>query len=180
MLKIVTLGKEHYDEEEQKFVYPESTVIELEHSLVSLSKWESKYQRPFLKKGEKSTEEVLDYIKMMILTPDLPPEVFVELIEKHVTEINQYIESKESATTFNDTTRGEINRETVTAELVYYWMISNNIPFECQYWHINRLFTLIRVCGVKTAKPKKMSMSAMAAQRRELNAQRKAQSGTSG
>ena len=180
MLTIVVPGTEMYDETKQEFVTEGDITLELEHSLVSLSKWESKYEKPFLGKESKTTEEVLDYIKCMTLTPNIPPEVFYNLSEGNITEINKYIEAKMSATWFNDAPSAPSSREVITSELVYYWMITFQIPFECQYWHINRLFTLIRVCNVKHAKPKKMSRAEVAARNRELNAQRRSQLGTKG
>lgn len=181
MLTIVILGTEMFDETTQEFVTEGDITLELEHSLVSLSKWESKYEKPFLGKDSKTTEEVLDYIKLMTLTPNIPPEVYLKLSEKNVIEINNYIEAKMSATWFHDTPGGSSSsREVITSELVYYWMITFQIPFECQYWHLNRLFTLIRVCNVKQEKPKKMSKAEIASRNRELNAQRRSQMKTRG
>lgn len=180
MLTIVVPGTEMYDEIKQEFVREGDITLDLEHSLVSLSKWESKYEKPFLGKDSKTTEEVLDYVKCMTLTPNIPPEVFYNLSEGNINDINNYIEAKMTATWFNDTPGAPPSREVITSELVYYWMITFQIPFECQYWHINRLFTLIRVCNVKQAKPKKMSRAEIAHRNRELNAQRRSQLGTSG
>lgn len=180
MLTIVVPGTEMYDEIKQEFVREGDITLELEHSLVSLSKWESKYEKPFLGKDSKTTEEVLDYVKCMTLTPNIPPEVFYNLSEGNINDINNYIEAKMTATWFNDTPGAPPSREIITSELVYYWMITFQIPFECQYWHINRLFTLIRVCNVKQAKPKKMSKAEIAHRNRELNAQRRSQLGTKG
>lgn len=180
MLTIVIPGTEMFDEAKQEFVTVGDIALELEHSLVSLSKWESIYEKPFLGKSQKSTEEILDYIKLMTLTPNIAPEVYHNLSEDNINAINKYIEAKMTATWFNDPPGAPASRDVITSELIYYWMITFQIPFECQYWHINRLFTLIRVCNIKQSKPKKMSRSEMAARNRELNAQRKAQLGTSG
>ena len=180
MLRLVVPGVEMFDDESQEFVTHGDVTLELEHSLVSLSKWESKHEKPFLGKVEKTTEETLDYVRCMILTPDAPEEIVSKLSEENIMEVNQYIDAKMTATWFSDTPGAPKTRDVITAELIYYWMVVFQIPFECERWHLNRLFTLIRVCNIKQAKPKKMSRSELAARNRELNAQRKAQLGTSG
>lgn len=180
MLTIVVLGVEMFDDESQEFTTKDDVTLELEHSLVSLSKWESKHEKPFLGKVEKTTEEVFDYIKCMTLTPNVPDQVFSKFSEKNYNEINEYIEAKMTATWFSEIPGAPKSRDVITAELIYYWMVIFQIPFECENWHLNRLFTLIRICNVKQSKPKKMSRSEIAARNRELNTQRKAQLGTSG
>jgi hypothetical protein len=180
MLTIVVLGVEMFDDESQEFTTKDDVTLELEHSLVSLSKWESRHEKPFLGKTEKTSDEVLDYIKCMVLTPNVPDQVFSKFSEENYTQINDYIEAKMTATWFNEVPGAPKSRDVITAELVYYWMVVFQIPFECETWHLNRLFTLIRICNVKQSKPKKMSRSEIAARNRELNAQRRAQLGTSG
>lgn len=180
MLTIVVPGVEMFDEQSQEFVTNGDVTLELEHSLISLSKWESMYEKPFLGDDNKTAEEVLGYIKLMTLTPNVPDEVFEKLSNANVLAINNYIESKMTATWFSEAPSAPKSRDVITAELIYYWMIIFNIPFECEKWHLNRLFTLIRVCNIKQAKPKKMSRAEIAARNRELNAQRKAQLGTRG
>ena len=180
MLTIVVPGVEMFDDQSQEFVTRGDVTLELEHSLVSLSKWESIYEKPFLGKEEKTIEEILEYVKLMTLTPNVPKEVFLKLSEENIIAINNYIDAKMSATWFNEPPGAPKSRDVITAELIYYWMVEFKIPFECERWHLNRLFTLIRVCNIKQSKPKKMSRSEIAARNRELNAQRRAQLGTKG
>lgn len=180
MLTITIPDVEMFDEQTQEFVTRPYMTLDLEHSLVSLSKWESIHEKPFLGKNEKTSEEVLDYIKLMTLTPDVPDDVYLKLSEDNATEINKYLEAKMTATWFSEAPGAPGTRDVITSELIYYWMITFQIPFECETWHLNRLFTLIRVCNIKQAKPKKMSRAEMAARNRELNARRREQLGTKG
>ena len=180
MLTIVVPGVEMFDDLTQEFVTKDDVTLELEHSLVSLSKWEQIYEKPFLGKSEKTAEEVLGYIKAMTLTLEVPEEVFHKLSEDNLKAINAYLDAKMSATWFSEAPGAPPSRDVITSELIYYWMVTFQIPFECETWHLNRLFTLIRVCNIKQAKPKKMSRSEIAARNRELNAQRREQLGTKG
>jgi len=165
-----------FDEATQKFV---TFDLELEHSLVSLSKWESKFEKPFIN-TTKTSEEAAWYLTAMVLNPDVPPEVYRNLTEKHVEEINAYISAKMTATWFAEQPNQKKGRDVITAELIYYWMISLNIPYQFETWHINRLLTLIRVCNVKNAPKKKMTRREALAQQRTLNEQRRQQFGNSG
>jgi hypothetical protein len=179
MLTVIVPGTEMFDEASDEFVTQGDVVLELEHSLVALSKWEGIYEKPFLSTSDKTTEEVLGYVKCMTLNK-VPEETLSKLSEENFAAINAYLDAKMTATWFNEAPGAPRTREIVTAELIYFWMITFQIPFECQEWHLNRLFTLIRVCNIKNAKPKKMSRAEIAARNRELNAQRKAQLGTTG
>lgn len=180
MLTIIVPGIEFFDEQKQEFVTHGDTKVELEHSLLSVSKWESKFQKPFLAPGTKTTEEILWYVKAMVLSDGFSDELLNKFSEKNFTQINEYINSSESATTFTDHSKKVGRSEIVTSELIYYWMVAFTIPFECETWHLNRLFSLIRICSIKNSKPKKMSRAEIAAQHRELNEQRKKKLGTSG
>ncbi len=181
MLTITVPGDEVYDESTGLLSTVNDVQLELEHSLVSLSKWEQMYEKSFLGTSEKTDEEVLGYIECMIVTPNRPLEVMYGLTQDNLDEINNYINAKMTATTFNDPPgAAPQSKEVITAELIYYWMTVFNIPFECEHWHLNRLFTLIRICNVKQSKPKKISPAEAARQRAELNARRRAQLGTTG
>jgi hypothetical protein len=180
MLRIVVAGVESFDEKSSEFTVEGGTVLELEHSLVSLSKWESEHEKPFLGNEPKTAEEVISYVKAMTLTPNVPGEVYQQLSEDNFEAVNAYIESKQSATWFTDAPGAPKSREVITSELIYYWMTVFQIPFEAERWNLNRLFNLIRICNIKSAKPQKMSRNEQAQRQRELNAQRKAQLGTKG
>lgn len=181
MLQIeIPLSPEGWDEEKEKFVTGKSLTLQLEHSLVSLSKWESKWNKPFLAKGERTLEETLDYIKFMTLTKNVDDSVYRKLTTENIQQINDYISAPMTATTFYEDKQTKGSKEIVTAELIYYWMIALNIPFECQKWHLNRLLTLVRVCNVKNAPPKKMSKRDIASRNAQLNAARRKQLNTKG
>lgn len=181
MLQItIQLSPEGWDEIKQEFVEPEIQVLELEHSLVSVSKWESKWCKSFLSNPEKTIDETKDYIRCMTITPNVDPEVYEYLSNDNITEINKYIEAPMTATYFNERKNNKGGRETITSELIYYWMIALNIPFECQHWHLNRLITLVRVCQIKNTPPKKMSRGEIMSRNAALNAARRQQMNTKG
>lgn len=180
MLTIKITGKEMWNEGSEEFVSGKEQILTLEHSLVSLSKWESKWNKPFLSRNEKTYEETIDYIRCMTLTQNVDPNVYACLSPENVRDVNTYISLPMTATTFYEDKNTKTNRETVTAELIYYWMISMNIPFECQKWHLNRLLTLIRVCSIKSQPAKKMSRREILSRNAALNAARKKQLNTTG
>lgn len=181
MLRIaIPISPEGWDEKKQEFVKPKVQVLQLEHSLISLSKWESKWCKPFLSSEDKTVEEILDYIKFMTLTPNVDPEVYLHISRANMKEISDYIEAPMTATTFSDNKKTKGKREIVTAELIYYWMIALNIPFECQKWHLNKLLTLIKVCNIKNSPTKKKSIKDTWCQYEALNAARKKQLNSKG
>lgn len=179
MLHLKVRTAEAFDEATDKFVSEEDEVLELEHSLVSLSKWESEYEIPFLGDKEKTGEQTLGYIRMMFTGLVFPDEILARFKEEHYKQINEYINAKMTATWFHEE-RHQDTGEVVTSELIYYWMIQLGIPWEAQHWHLNRLLTLIKVCNVKNAPKKKLSGAEMAQRRSDLNAQRRKELHTKG
>lgn len=183
MLKITVPGIEYFDERTQEFGMTKSVELQLEHSLISLSKWEAKHHKAFLSKGEKSVEETLDYIKAMTLTQNVDDSVYRSMTQSLLQEIYAYIQDSMTATHFPDDkiTPHQPAKETITSELIYYWMVAFQIPFECQKWHLNRLLTLIDVCNRKNQPNKKrMSANEIRARNRMLNEERKAKLGSRG
>lgn len=180
MLTITIKGDEVFNHETEEFSTVGDLVVNLEHSLVSLSKWESIWEIPFLDDKERTPEQVLSYIRCMAVDSNVPEDFPQRLSQENLNEIVAYIDKKNSATWFSDNGRKARSAETITSELIYYWMTGYNIPLETETWHLTRLFNLIRVCALKQEKPKKMSRSEIARRNRELNARRKAQLGTSG
>lgn len=180
MLQITVPEVEYWDEKNEEFISTKEVTLSLEHSLVSLSKWESKWHKAFLGKEEKTTEELIDYIKCMTLTQNVSDEVYNRLNSDNVQKIKEYIEDSHTATIIYDDPNAPKSRETVTSELIYYWMIALNIPFECQKWHLNRLLTLIRVCNIKNKPPKKMSQRQIMSRNAALNAARRQKLHTTG
>lgn len=180
MLEIVIPKTEMWDENSQIFVYTKEQTLRLEHSLVSLSKWESKWCKPFLTNKEKTEEETIDYIRCMTLSQNVDPNAYRCITNKQMEEIFKYIQAPMTATTFSQKDQKSPSKEQITAELIYYWMIACNIPFECQKWHINKLLTLIRVCEIKNTPPKKMSKRELMARNASLNAARRKRLNTKG
>lgn len=180
MLRLIIEGDESFDDETQTFNKVDDVVIELEHSLISLSKWESKYQVPFLSSDEKTPEEIFGYLQAMIIIPDIDPNIIYKCSQANVIDIQEYIDSSQSATTFGSMPNRQGPGETITSELIYYWMVTFNIPFECESWHLNRLFSLIRICNIKNSDSPNMSRNEIAQRNQDLNAQRKAELKTTG
>jgi hypothetical protein len=170
-LRLTIPASEFWDYEQQEFVTVKETTITLEHSLYSISKWESKYHKPFISDDEKSNEETLDYIKCMTITQNVDPKLYYALSAKEYKIINDYINDSMTATWFSK--KPKPNRSIITAEVIYWQMIQAGIPFECEKWHLNRLLTLLRVCAEKSQPPKKMSKNDIYRQNAALNRQRR-------
>lgn len=180
MLTITIPATEEYDDAREEFIETQEQTLILEHSLVSISKWESKWHKPFLGKEDKTPEETIDYIRCMTITKNVDPNVYYALTPDIVKQINEYIENPMTATWFSDKTHKKSSKEVVTSELIYYWMTALQIPFECDKWHFNRLMTLIQIASIKNQPPKKMGKKEAMSQQRALNAARRAKSGSRG
>lgn len=186
MLRIVVPAREFFDDERQEFIETKEQTLVMEHSLISISKWEAKWKKPYFlddKNNPKTNEEIIDYFRCMTITPsNVDARVYQSLTRENLQEIADYIEDPMTATTItrNQQTPGG-RKPIVTSELIYYWMIAQNIPTEYEKWHINRLLTLIQVCSIKNdPNPKKMNRAAIARQNKALNAARRAKYGTKG
>lgn len=184
MLKITIPAREFYDESIEEFVTTKEQVICLEHSLISISKWESRWKKAFLDdRKPKTNEESLDYIRCMTITQNVDPAVYYALTKDQIDQINEYIEDPMTATFIAGQKKGHVaghRRETVTSELVYWWMIAFQIPSRYEKWHLNRLLTLIDVCDLKNSKPKKMSQRELMQRNKALNDQRRKELNTRG
>lgn len=180
MLEIMIPEQELFNEATNEFITVKPQTIKLEHSLVSVSKWESKWKKPFLDQKKKTREETIDYIRCMTITQNVSPLVYIGLSSKNIEEIAAYIEDSQTATWFNDTNKPRGQREVLTSELIYYWMVAFNIPMECQKWHLSRLLTLIKICNIKNQKPKKMGKRTVMSDNRALNAARRARLNSKG
>jgi hypothetical protein len=180
MLEITIPSQELWDPILEEFRDTKERTLKLEHSLISLSKWESKWKKPFLSNDSKSVEETIDYIKCMTITQNVDDDVYFCITDSIIDKVNEYIDDDMTATTFSNLEKGS-RKEVVTAELIYYWMIALNVPFECQKWHLNKLLTLINVCNIKNQpNKKKMSRKDLAIRNKSLNAQRRKALGTKG
>lgn len=182
MLTLVLDNQEIYDEDTNQFHDLERVVLKLEHSLVSLSKWEAFYEKPFLSEEAKTKDETLYYIRCMSLEEEPSDETIARITDHEINLVNAYISKKHSATWFNEpkTLRKSLNTPVITSEIIYYWMVSLQIPFECQYWHLNQLITLVKVINNKNQPQKKMSRTEAMAQARRLNEERKQKYNTNG
>ena len=180
MLQITIPEMEFFNSKTNEFKTYKSVSLSLEHSLVSISKWESKWKKPFLTNERKTREESIDYVKCMTITQNVPDDVYFRIDSETMNKIQEYIDDPMTATWFNEKKKNNRNGEAITAELIYFWMVSYNIPFECQKWHLNRLLTLIKVCDIKNTPSKKMSKKEAADWQREMNAKRRASLHTKG
>lgn len=184
MLTIIVPETEYFDEKTQTFESIKETKLQLEHSLVSISKWESKWHKSFLSDDKKTQEEFRDYVKCMTITQNVNPVVYSVLTPKNLKEIADYMDNPMTATTissFGDDKRNR-RKDRVTSELIYYWMIAFNINFECQKWHLNRLLMLIQICKIKNDQSggKKMTRSQIINRNKMINEANKAKFNTRG
>lgn len=182
MLRISVPKGEYWDERRQVFVQLDGRSILLEHSLVSLARWEAHWRKPFLSTEKKTRAETIDYIKCMTITENVDPIVYDILSNGTISLISKYINEPMTATTFSDDGKsGPHSREIITAEIIYYWMVALQIPFEpCERWHLNRLLTLVRVCNIKNQPKKKMNSRDIMSRNAKLNAERRKRLGTKG
>lgn len=181
MLEITIKSLEQFNEKTNEFIKPKEQTIRLEHSLVSISKWESRWCKPFLSKDPKTYEETIDYIKCMTLTQNVDEDIYNYVSKENIKSINDYIESPMTAIRFmKDSNKGSSINEKITSEILYYDMIALNIPFECQKWHLNRLITLIKVCSIKSQPAKKMGRNEILSRNASLNAARRQKLKTKG
>ena len=179
MLQVTVPAREMFDEETNTFYTTPRTVLNLEHSLLSLKKWESKWKIPFLSTNDKTIEQSIDYIRCMTLNQNVDPLVYQNITPIIMLEVQEYINDPMSATTFKEN-KTTSRKQIVTSEIIYYWMVSYQIPFETQKWHLNQLLALIHVCENKNAPKKNMSRREIMAQNRALNEARKLRTGSSG
>lgn len=177
MIRVRIPDQSLFDEKTETFINVKGAELQLEHSLISLSKWESRWHKPFLGKEDKTEEEILDYIRCMTLTQNIDEKVYHYIPSSVLKEIFDYIEDPMTATWFSKSEQkqgGIGKKEVITAEIVYYWMVELGIPVQFEKWHLNRLLTLIRVINVKNAPKKKMNKKDLVARNRQLNAARRA------
>lgn len=181
MLQLTIKETELFDEAANRRIRIKGATIKLEHSLVSLSKWESKWKIPFLATENKTSEMMTDYVRCMTITQNVDPNVYNGLTAQDIKAVQDYIDDPMTATTFKKMDGGKKNRSVTTAEIIYYWMVSLQIPFDpCEKWHLNKLLTLIRVCDEKNSPKKKMSRREAMQQQKSLNAARRARYNTHG
>ena len=182
MLRITIPSGEYWDERKQEFIKTEGQTILLEHSLMSLARWEAHWRKPFLSRDKKTRAETIDYIRCMTITEDVDKSIYETLSDDMINLVSSYINEPMTATTFSDDGKpGRGSREIITAEIIYYWMVTLQIPFEpCQRWHLNRLLTLVRVCNIKNQPKKKMNQREIMSRNAKLNQERRKRLGTTG
>lgn len=182
MLKLIVPGKEWFNDQTQEFVCLGSdTTLLLEHSLLSISKWEAKWKKSFFDKPESRTaEEEIDYVRCMTINQGVDRNIYYNLTADLMKQIHDYINDQQTATTITRHKKGKSSRRIVTSEVMYSWMIRYGIPFECQKWHLSRLMRLIEVCEADNGPAEKMSQAEIMKQNSALNAARRAKHKTKG
>ena len=178
---IVSLPEvEGFDEETQSFVSLPGGELHLEHNLIALSKWESITHKHLIGNEDVSPEEMLLYIECMITDEEYDRELLDRLPASEIERVSNYMADTKTATTFVNKGDKDGSGEYTSSELIYYWMIACQIPFECETWHLSRLLTLIRVCNEKNQPEKKMSRSDILSRNRDLNRARRQALGSKG
>lgn len=180
MLTITVPESRQFNQITQEFIYIKETTLKMEHSLVSISKWEAMYGKPFISTTKKTTKETIDYVKCMTITQNVPDEVFYSLSDENLRKIQQYIDSPMTATYVSDGPATKGKSEIITSEVIYYYMTAFQIPVEFEKWHLNRLLMLIKVCNAKNQPAKKMNKNEILRQQDAINEMRKRQLGTNG
>ena len=175
--------KDYWDPKIEEFVqipYQRAYDLNLEHSLISISKWESKWHVPFIGDNNKTEEQIMDYIKCMTINQNVPDSVYDYLTADDVKKISDYINNPMTATTINSTSEKRKSSKIVTSEVLYSWMVGLQIPFECEKWHVNRLIMLIEVCNENNTPPKKMGKNEIINRNMALNKARRAKYNSKG
>lgn len=179
MLTITIPQRRFFVEETEEYLYMPAKTLKLEHSLLSVSKWESKWHKSYLSSKEFTPEESMDYVRCMSLDPNVTTETIKQLTTENYEEIRAYIENPMTATTFRDDGKKHQKQSIITSELIYHMMLQYGIPFECEKWHLNRLFTLLRVCDAKHS-PTRQTKAETAAMYRALSESRRKKTGSHG
>lgn len=175
MLQLTITAQEFFNEETQEFIQIKPVTIQMEHSLVSISKWEAKWHKPFLTEDNKTDEELVDYLRCMTITQNVNPYAYYAVSNEQLKQVRAYISDPMTATTFReDKNKSKGKKQIITSEVIYYQMIALNIPMECQKWHLNRLLTLIRVVAIKNQPKEKMKSGDQIRQYADLNNMRRA------
>lgn len=180
MITITIPSTEIYDETREEFIYTKQQTLKLEHSLVSIHKWEAKWHKPFLSKEDRTYEEDIDYIRCMTITQNVNPDAYYAITNEDRSRINEYLKDPMTASRIYRDDKSPKQRRTVTSELIYYWMITLQIPVEFQTWHLNQLLALIEVCNAENEPPKKMTRREILEQNAALNAKRRAEMNSKG
>lgn len=153
--------------------------LQFEHSLRSLSKWESKNKIAFLAGREKTPAQMVDYYRCMLLSPEDPDLVYL-LDPSQMEELTNYINENQTASSVPNEGPTQYNPETTTSELVYFWMTALKINWEAQDWHFSRLMMLVQITSYKQQPPKKRNPREVLSDMRRENERRKKLFNTSG
>lgn len=172
MLTLIIKASDQYNDAINEFITIKEQTLQLEHSLISISQWESKWKKPFMSKDKKTVEETLDYVRCMSLNKNVDDMVYQTLSNDNISKVQDYIEEEMTATTFGPD-NGPKNKKVITSELIYYWIIALNIPIKCEKWHLSRLMTLINICNIENTPPKKMNKRDTLSRNAATNAARK-------